>query len=130
MKLKNLLAVLLAAIWISLSEFFRNEVLMKSFWVGHYQKLGLIFPSGAVNGMMWGIWSLMFSVAIFNIAKKFSLAETSLLSWFVAFPMMWLVLGNLSVLPHNLMMFATPLTLLESFVAALIIKKVSDIQIE
>jgi hypothetical protein len=38
--------------------------------------------------------------------------------------MMWLVLGNLAVLPHMLVLYALPLSLLESFIATLIVKKI------
>lgn len=118
-----ILPVLLAAVWISISEFVRNEFLVKSFWTDHYKTLGLIFPSAPVNGALWGLWSLLFAVAIFIIAKRFTLIQTTFLSWFVAFVMMWVVIGNLGVLPYGLLLFGIPLSILESFVAALIIKK-------
>jgi hypothetical protein len=118
-----ILPVLLATVWISISEFVRNQFLLKSLWIKHYQELGLTFPAGPVTGAGWGIWSLMFAIAVFIIARKFTLWETTFLSWFVAFPMMWLVLGNLAVLPHMLILYALPLSILESFIAALIVKK-------
>ena len=119
-----ILPVLLATIWISISEFVRNEFLLKSLWIKHYKELGLTFPAAPINGAIWGIWSLMFAIAVFIIARKFTLWETTFLSWFVAFPMMWLVLGNLAVLPHMLVLYALPLSLLESFIATLIVKKI------
>jgi hypothetical protein len=119
-----ILPVLLATVWISISEFVRNEILLKSLWIKHYKELGLTFPSAPVNGAVWGIWSLMFAIAVFIIARRFTLWGTTVLSWFVAFPMMWLVLGNLSVLPHILVLYALPLSLLESFIASLIVKKI------
>jgi len=118
-----ILPVLLAAVWISISEFVRNEFLVKSFWTDHYKTLGLIFPSAPVNGALWGLWSLLFAVAIFIIARRFTLVQTTFLSWFVAFVMMWVVIGNLDVLPYGLLLFGIPLSILESFIAALIIKK-------
>ena len=123
---KNIiLPVLLATIWISISEFVRNEFIVKSFWINHYNGLGLTFPSEPVNGAVWGIWSLLFATAIFIISKKFSLLHTTLLSWFVGFVLMWFVIGNLGVLPYGLLLYAVPLSLLESFLAAWIIKKLS-----
>jgi hypothetical protein len=38
---------------------------------------------------------------------------------------MWLVVGNLGVLPFGLLLLAIPLSLLEAFLAALIIRKLS-----
>jgi hypothetical protein len=126
--LKSSLSILLATIWISISEFVRNEFLLKSFWINHYDNLGLIFPSKPINGALWGIWSLCFAVGIFVIAQKFSLIQTTLLSWFVGFVFMWLVIGNLGVLPYGILPLAVPLSFLESFIASLIIQKFSSVK--
>ncbi len=117
--------ILLATVWISLSEFVRNEVLLKSYWTGHYENLGIIFPSAPVNGAVWGLWSFLCAVAVFIISRKFNLIQTTLLSWFVAFVLMWVVIGNLGILPYGLLPIAVPLSLLEAFVAAWIITKLS-----
>lgn len=122
---KSILPLLLATIWISLSEFLRNELLFKSYWIDHYRDIGLTFPSEPINGAMWGLWSLLFATAIYVISKKFPLIQTTLLSWFVGFVLMWIVIGNLGVLPYGLLVFAIPLSLLEVFIAAYIIKKLS-----
>jgi len=122
---KTFLPILLATIWISVSEFVRNQFLVKDIWLNHYKNLGLTFPSEPINGAIWGIWSLCFAIAIFIFAKKFSLVETTLFSWFIGFVLMWLVIGNLNVLPFEILYLAVPLSLLESFVATFIIKKLS-----
>jgi hypothetical protein len=85
---RTILPILFATLWISVSEFVRNEFLLKSFWTDHYESLGLVFPSEPVNGAIWGLWSLLFAIAIFIIAKKFTLVQTTLLSWFVGFVLM------------------------------------------
>jgi hypothetical protein len=120
-----ILPILLATIWISLSEFIRNEFLVKSFWIRHYQELGLIFPSKPVNGALWGVWSLLFAIAVFILAKKFTLLQTTFLSWFMAFVMMWAAIGNLGVLPYGLLVYAIPLSILEALVATFIIRAFS-----
>jgi len=122
---KTILPILLAAIWISISEFVRNELLLKSYWTEHYENLGLVFPSDPINGAIWWLWSLCFAIAIFIIAKKFTLLQTTFISWFVGFVLMWLVVGNMNVLPFEILPFAIPLSLLEVFLASLIIKKMS-----
>jgi hypothetical protein len=119
----TILPVLLATIWISISEFARNQFIVQSYWKEHYQALGFTFPSQPVNGAVWGLWSLLFAAAIFVFSKKFTLVQTTFISWFVGFVMMWVVIGNLGVLPYGLLPFAIPLSLFESFVAAWIIKK-------
>lgn len=122
---KTILPILLATIWISLSEFVRNIFLVHSYWIEHYQNLGLIFPEKPINGAVWGLWSLCFAIAIFIIAKKFSLLQTTILSWFVGFVFMWLVIANLGVLPFGILPIALPLSLLEAFIASLIVKKLT-----
>ena len=122
---KTVLPILLATSWISISEFVRNEFLLKSDWIDHYDSMGLVFPSEPINGAVWGVWSLCFAIAIFILAKKFTLLQTALLSWFTGFVLMWLVVGNMGVLPFGILFFAVPLSLLEAFLASLIIKKTS-----
>jgi 4-amino-4-deoxy-L-arabinose transferase-like glycosyltransferase len=123
---KTILPILLATVWISLSEFVRNTFLVHSNWVEHYQSLSMTFPEQPINGAIWGLWSLFFAIAIFILAKKFSLLQTTLLAWFVGFVLMWLVVGNMGVLPYRILPIAIPLSLLEAFLASFIIKKLSN----
>ena len=120
---KEILGVAAVTIWISISEFTRNSVLLHAYWLEHYQKLGLTFPEQPINGAVWGIWSLCFALAIFFIAKKFTLLQTTFLSWFIGFVLMWLTMGNLGVLPFGILPFAIPLSLLEAYLASFIIFK-------
>jgi hypothetical protein len=122
---KVIVPILISTIWISISEFVRNEFLLKSLWVNHYKSLNLVFPSEPINGAIWGIWSLLFTIAIFIISKKFTLIQTTFLTWLVGFVLMWLVIGNLSVLPIEILIYAVPLSLLECFLATFIIQKLS-----
>lgn len=126
MKSKTLLAILLSTIWISLSEFIRNEFLLKSNWTEHYEGMGLIFPSEPINGAIWGIWSLCFAISIYAISQKFTLIQTALLSWFFGFVLMWLVVGNMGVLPFEILALAIPLSILEAFVASWICYKLKQ----
>jgi hypothetical protein len=122
---KIILPIVLATIWISFSEFVRNEFFLKSYWTNHYGNLGLIFPSDPVNGALWGVWSLLLAISVFIISKKFTMMQTFFLAWFMAFVMMWVVIGNLGVLPFGILYAAVPLSLLEAFIATWIIKKLS-----
>jgi hypothetical protein len=122
--MKNtILPVLLATIWISISEFVRNQLLFQSYWVDHYQAMGLEFPAEPINGAIWGVWSLLFALAIFIFSKKFSFWQTVLYAWFIGFVLMWVVIGNLGVLPYVLLVYAVPLSFLEVLVAVFIIMK-------
>jgi hypothetical protein len=123
---KTIFPILLATVWISVSEFVRNEFLVKSMWVKHYRDLGLVFPSAPLNGAVWGLWSLLFAIAIFILSKKFNLIQTTFLGWFVGFVLMWVTIGNLGVLPYGILVAAVPLSLLESLIASWIIRKVQN----
>jgi hypothetical protein len=85
----------------------------------------LTFPEEPINGAVWGIWSLCFAIGIYFISRKFSLTQTTFLSWFVGFVFMWLVVGNMGVLPFGILYFAIPLSLVEAFLATFIIVKLS-----
>lgn len=123
--IKNtLLPILAAGIWISISEFIRNEFLFKSYWTDHYNSLGLIFPSDPINGAVWGLWSICYAAVIFIILNRFTLIQTTLISWFAGFVLMWIVTWNMSVLPSKILVFAVPLSLIEAFIASLIIFKI------
>ena len=118
--------VLLATAWISLSEFARNEYLLQSKWIRHYADMGLVFPAEPVNGMVWGLWSLLFAIAIYWLSRKFTIVQTALFLWFTGFLMMWVVTGNLGVLPFSILGWAIPLSLLETFVATWLVTRYSD----
>lgn len=115
-----------ATVWISFSEFVRNEWLLKHFWVNHYEALGLEFPSAPVNGMIWGVWSLCLALGIFFLIKRLAFWLSAAIAWWMGFVMMWLVTGNMMVLPLGILPYAIPLSLLEVAVAAAILRKLSS----
>ena len=120
---KTILPILLAGIWINLSETVRWIFFVEPYWVEHYQNLNLTFPSEPVNGMIWLLWGFMFATAIFILSRKFTLIQTTLLAWFVAFVMLWVVIWNINILPVGFLWFVIPLSLFEVFIGALICKK-------
>lgn len=122
---RSIIAVVLAGIWVNASEFLRNEVLLKTYWVNHYQSLGITFLSEPQNGMIWVAWGFLFAIAIYLISRKFSLIQTALISWLMAFVLMWIVTLNLNVLPIAILIYAVPLSLLEAFIGSYICIKIS-----
>jgi hypothetical protein len=125
---RNLLPIILSGLWITVSEFLRNEFLLKSYWVDHFNSIGLVFETLPVNGILWMIWSFMLAYLILKLREKFSYRETLILSWIPAFVMMWIVIYNLQVLPLMILVFTIPLSLLEIVIAIIIIKKVQEFQ--
>lgn len=120
---QTLVSVFFATLWISISEFVRNSILLRSFWVEHYTQLGLLFPEEPINGAVWGLWSFVFAFILVVLSKRFSFNETIVLSWVIGFLSMWLVIGNLTVLPWGILPYAIPLSMLEVYVACLLIFK-------
>ncbi|HCR48863.1 MAG TPA: hypothetical protein DIW24_04485 [Bacteroidetes bacterium] len=124
MNLRRLGGILAATVWISLSEFIRNEILFKSYWVTHYALLGLTFPDNPINGAVWGLWSFLFAIALSALFQRFSFIQTIFWGWFMAFVLMWVVIGNMNVLPYGLLVFAVPLSILEVFGAVWLIQRI------
>lgn len=114
----SVLAICASTVWISASEFFRNELLLKNYWTDHYDSLGLVFPSKPINGLMWGLWSLLLAILIFALSRKLTFREAVVIVWFFAFVLMWIVVGNLGVLPVSILLFAIPMSILEVYVAS------------
>ena len=77
---KTGLSLLLATVWISVSEFVRNEFLVKTHWTRHYEGLGLTFPAEVVNGAVWGLWSLLLALVIYILSTRFSLRQSTLIA--------------------------------------------------
>ena len=122
---RSIMAVILTGIWVNASEFFRNEILLKKYWIDHYQSLGITFPSEPKNGIIQVVWGFLFAIAIYIISRKFNLIQTTLVSWFMAFVLMWIVTWNLNVLPSAILIYAVPLSLLEAFIGSYICIKMS-----
>jgi hypothetical protein len=123
--MKKILAITLSGIWITFSEFLRNELLFRSYWTYHYNSMGLKFETLPINGILWAVWSFGLAYLIFRLNQKFSFRDTIILSWLPAFLLMWITIYNLQVLPLMLLVYAIPLSLIEVFVALVIIKKIT-----
>lgn len=124
--MRPILAILAATVWISIHEFLRNQLLLIDHWTGHYQAMGLTFPGEPINGALWGVWALCFSIALFIVAKRFSMVETAAIGWLVGFVLMWLVVGNLGVLPFSVLPYAIPWSMVEVFGAVWVLKKLAN----
>ncbi len=125
---KVIFPIFLATIWISISEFVRNESLLKFSWSEHYSNLGLVFPSEPINGAVWGIWSLIFAIIIFILFQRFTFWQTVGIAWLAGFVLMWLVTGNMLVLPFGILPLAVPLSILEVIIATWIIQKLTTLK--
>lgn len=117
---KNIIPIILSGLWISVSEFFRNEILLKNFWIDYYDQIDLTFQTLPINGILWVVWSFIFAFIIHRLFSKFGCVETVIYSWIAGFVLMWIVMFNLQVLPLKLLIFAIPLSFIEVRVSVLI----------
>jgi hypothetical protein len=117
--------MLLAGIWVNAFEFVRNMVLLTRQWNEHYRDLGLVFPAAPVNGAVWVIWAFVFAGAMYVLTRRFGLWSAALLGWVTGFVLMWLVIGNLRVLPFAILPVAVPMSFVEAMGAAFICRKLA-----
>lgn len=122
---EKIFSVVAAGVWIVVSEFVRNEFLFKSYWVDHYNSIGLKFETLPLNGILWLVWSFAMAYLIFRLLQKFSFSEAVFLAWLAGFVMMWITIYNMQVLPVRILIVAVPLSLLEVLVAGVIIRKIA-----
>lgn len=121
--MRPLVAILVSTVWISVNEFVRNQLVLVDHWVDHYASLGLTFPAEAVNGAVWGLWALCFAVIAYMISKDHGLLYAGLLLWSMGFVLMWIVIGNMGVLPFSILPVAIPWSLAEAFGAVWVLKR-------
>jgi hypothetical protein len=118
------LATLAAGICINLSEFVRNEILLKGYWLAKYDALGIEFPSAPVNGALWGLWGFVFAGCIVTVRRRATFTGTIALCWTLGFALMWIVIGNLNVLPVGLLPIAVPWSLAEVVLAVFVAQRI------
>lgn len=116
--LRSAVAVLAITAWVSINEFVRNQVVLVEHWTTHYAALGLEFPAAPLNGAVWGLWALGLAIAVVWLSQRLALWATGLTAWWMGFALMWVVIGNLGVLPVGILPVAVPWSLVEAFGAA------------
>ena len=119
-KRRYISAILAAGVWMNLSEFVRNELLLKHYWTDGFEKIGLEFPSAPINGAVWGIWALVFVTLLIWLLQRFDVWRSTAISWIFGFVLLWLAIWNLGVLPESILLWAVPWSLVEVYVAAVI----------
>jgi len=123
---RTILPTLLTGIWLNISGTIRWIYLIEPYWLEKYNYLKIEFPTEPINNIVWMIWGFMFAMAIFILSKKFNLFQTTLLSWFMVYIMMWVIVWNVGVLPTGMLWINIPLSLVDAFVAALICNRLAN----
>ena len=70
---RTILAIISSGIWIIISEAFRNQFLLKKFWLEQYNKVGFHVAEGLSSSskLLFAAWVLILSVIIYILLKKF-----------------------------------------------------------
>jgi hypothetical protein len=121
--MRTLLSILIATTWVSLNEFIRNDLFLGDHWHVHFAQLGIDFPNEPVNGAIWGLWSLCFVSALNFLLQRWSVLSAAAVGWMFGFPLMWIVVGNLGVLPEGVLPYAVPWSMFEAVVAVWIMSR-------
>ena len=124
---KYLLAVFVSGIWINISEFIRNELVIKELWINGFHEIGLAFPSAPLNGAVWGLWAFIFASILAWLCTRFNTLSSSLIAWIIGFVLLWVAMWNMGVLPSKIIYWTVPWSFAEVFVAAFICARIMKI---
>ena len=120
---KTILPIILIGLWINISITIGWMLILEGYWIEKYQSMNLVFPTELINNITWMIWGFMLATIIFILSKKYSQLQTTLISWFAAFAMLWVIVWNIGVLPTGMLLFNIPNTLIVTYIGAWICKK-------
>lgn len=120
------LAVVASGAWMNLSEFTRNEFVIRHVWVKGFEEIGLSFPSAPINGVVWVIWTFIFCAVLTVLNMKFNMLKSTVICWVTGFGLLWIAMWNIGILPKGLLYWAVPWSFVEVYVAALICKRILE----
>ena len=109
---------------MNISEFVRNELVIKHLWLEGFGSIGLSFPSTPLNGAVWGLWAFIFVSFLALLTTKFDTLMSTLISWVIGFVLLWIAMWNMGILPSGLLYWAAPWSFVEVYVAALICQRI------
>jgi hypothetical protein len=112
--------ILIVSLWINIAETLRWLLYSKAYFLEHYQSLNLVLPFGPIYLILWLIWGILLSTIIYIISKKYTLLQTTVMIWIMAFLMVWITLFNLNVLPLSMLWLVIPLSFIDILVGVLI----------
>jgi hypothetical protein len=122
-KARSIWHVVLLAVWINLSESVRWILYSKPKFDALFRSMGREVPSQPINNILWIIWGFIIAFLVFILSRKFTVVQTTLITWLAVFVTVWIALWNSAVFPLEMLPVVVPLSLLNIFIAALIAKK-------
>ena len=118
------IAVVASGMWMNLSEFIRNEFVIKHVWIKGFEEIGLSFPSAPVNGLVWVIWTFIFCAVLTTLNMRFNALRSTIICWVTGFGLLWIAMWNIGILPKGILYWAVPWSFVEVYVAAFICNRI------
>ena len=118
------IAVVASGMWMNLSEFIRNEFVIKHVWIKGLEEIGLSFPSAPVNGLVWVIWTFIFCAVLTTLNMRFNALRSTIICWVTGFGLLWIAMWNIGILPKGILYWAVPWSFVEVYVAAFICNRI------
>jgi hypothetical protein len=115
--------ILLLAVWINISETVRWVLFSKPKFDAVFQDHGQVMPDQPINNILWMVWGVIIACVVYFLSAKFTVIQTTFITWCAVCVTVWIVMWNLAVLPPGLLLVAVPLSLFEIYIAALIAQK-------
>ena len=120
--IKTIWLVIIIIIWINIAETLRWILFAKPYFIKHFQNRNIEPPGGPFYLIIWFVWGILISVIIFNISKKFSLLNSTLIIWFTVFSGIWIMLFNLKVITISILLILMSFCFIEILIGVLISK--------
>ena len=111
------------AVWVNLAETVRWVLYSKSRFEAVYRSFGVELPNEPVNGILWMLWGVMIAWIVYALSRRFTLLQTTLITWLAVFVSVWIALWNFALLPLGMLPVVAPLSLLTVYVAALVAQR-------
>ena len=118
------LAVAASGIWMNISEFVRNELVLKHYWVDGFKEIGLTFPSAPVNDAVWVLWVFIFVTCLTWLITQLDVLKSAIIAWMIGFVLLWIAMRNMGILPKGILYWAIPWSFIEVYVAAFISRRI------
>ncbi len=120
---KYILAVLVAGIWVNISEFARAYAFMDS-WSTHYTAMNVAYPPAEMKMWVWIVWGFLAAGVVAWLATKFDLLRTAGIAWISIFLLTTIAMLNIAFVPMDLALVELPWTFVEMLIAAFIARKI------
>jgi hypothetical protein len=120
---KPIWQIVLLAVWINAAETVRWILFTKPRFDALFQSMGLVFPNDPINGILWMLWGVIIAVIVYVLSQKYSLWQTTFITWSAVFVLVWIALWNSAVLPIEILPVVVPLSLITILVAAFLAKR-------